>query len=86
MYAAKYADFKAVCDILQGVEHPNSSLDAEERSRLPVKPVDLCAINIYGNSPTGSGGVKYTLLCFDVLSKYIKLYPTETRHKRTCLN
>lgn len=86
MYAVKYADFKAVCDICQGVKHPNSSLDAEERARLPVKPVDLCTINIYGNLPTGRGGVKYILLCFAVLWKYIKLYPSETRRKRTCLN
>jgi len=73
MNAVKYADFKAVRDVCQGVKHPNSSLEAEEPTRLPAKPVDLCTINIYGNLPTGRGGVKYTLLCFDVLSKCIKL-------------
>jgi len=57
MYAVKDADFKAFYDIRQGAKHPNRSLDTEERSRLRVKPVDLCAINIYSNLPTFRSGV-----------------------------
>jgi hypothetical protein len=64
-------DGQPIIKICECVKHLNRSLDREERSRLPV---DLCTINIYVNLPTGRCGVKYTLLCFDVLPKYIKLY------------
>jgi hypothetical protein len=82
----KVRKFTASCDICQRVKHPNRSVDTEERSHLPMKPGDLCAIDIYGSLPTGRGGVRYILVCFHVFSKYIKLYSLKTATTKSCFN
>jgi hypothetical protein len=76
----------ATCDICQRVKHPNRSTETEERSHLPEQPADLCAIDIYGSLPAGRGGVKYILVCFDVFSKHIKLYPIKAAITKSCLS
>jgi hypothetical protein len=72
----------ASCDICQRVKHPNRSLDIKERSHVPNKPRELCSIDLYGPLPTGRGGVKYTLVCYEVFSKYEKLYALKTATTR----
>jgi transposase InsO family protein len=43
-------------------------------------------LDIYGSIPTGPGGVKYLLVCFEVFSKNVTLYPLKTATTRSCLN
>ena len=76
----------ASCDICQRVKHPNRSLDIQERSHVPDKPGELCSIDLYGPLPTGRGGVRYILVCFEVFSKYVKLYPLKAATTKSCLN
>jgi len=75
----------ASCDICQSVKHPNRSLDIQERSHVPSKPGELCSIALYVPLPTGRG-VRYILVCFEVFSKYVKLYPLKTATTKSCLN
>jgi hypothetical protein len=75
----------ASCDICQRVKHPNQSRDIPERNHIPRKPGELCAVDLYGPLPTGRG-VKYILVCLEVFSKYVKLYPLKTVTMRSCLN
>ena len=64
----------------------NRSYDIESRSHLPKKPGDLCALDFYGQVPVGRGGVWYILVCLDVFSKHIKLYPLRAAPTKACLN
>jgi len=70
----------------QRVKHPTRSLDTEERSHMPNKPGELCSIDLYETFRTGRGGVRYILVCFEVFSKYVKLYPLKTATTKSCLN
>jgi hypothetical protein len=82
----KVRKFIASCDICQRVKHPNRSIDIEERSHLPKEPGDLCSIDFYGPVPIGKGAVRHILVCFDVFSKYVKLYPLRTATTKSSLN
>jgi transposase InsO family protein len=73
------------CDICQRVRHSNWSLEIQERSRVSSKPAEFCAIDLYGPLPTGRG-VRYILVCFEVFTKYVKLYPIKTATTKSCLN
>ena len=76
----------ALCDLCQRCKHPNRSYTVEERHHLPEKPGDVCAIDVYGSLPTARGGVRYILVCHDVFSRYIKLYPLRSAMTKACLN
>jgi translation initiation factor 2 beta subunit (eIF-2beta)/eIF-5 len=82
----KVRKFDASCDTCQRVKYPNRSLDIEERSHIPKQPGELCSIYFYGPLPTGTGGVKYILVCMDVFSKYVKLYPLKAATTKSSLN
>jgi hypothetical protein len=82
----KVQKFVASCDTCQRVKHPNRALDIEERSHLPEGPGELCSIDFYGLLPTGRGGVRYILVCFDVFSKYVKLYPLKAATTKSSLH
>ena len=82
----KVRKFIANCDLCQRCKHPNRSFTIEERPHLPEKPGDVCAIDIYGSLPTSRGGVRYILVCHDVFSRYIKLYPLKSATTQVCLN
>jgi hypothetical protein len=82
----KVRKFVACCDTCQKVKHPNRAYDTEERSHLPSEPGELCAIDLYGSLPTSRGGVRYLLVCLDVFSKYVKLYPLRSATTKSCLN
>ena len=79
----KLRKFIAYCDVCQRCKHPNRSFTVEERHHLPEKPGDVCAI---GSLPTSRGGVRYILVCHDVFSRYIKLYPLKSATTKACLN
>jgi transposase InsO family protein len=73
------------CDVCQRVKHPNRSYEIESRSHLPKGPGELMALDLYGPLPTGRGGVKYILVCLDVFSKHVKLYPLKSATTKSCL-
>jgi transposase InsO family protein len=82
----KLRKFIACCDTCQRVKFPNRAIIVEERSHLPTKPGSLCAIDLFGCLPKSRSGVKYILVCYDVFSKYVKLYPLKAATTRACLN
>jgi len=81
----KLRKFIAHCDLCQWCKHPNRSFTVEERHHLPERPGDVCAIDVYGTLPTSRGGVRYILVCHDVFSRYIKLYPLRSATTKACL-
>jgi hypothetical protein len=85
IYAIKYADLKAVCDMSKRKALKQVAW-YKERSRLPVKPVDMCTIDSYGSLPAGRGGVKYTLfvsMYFQSILNYTPLQPATVQLVRT---
>jgi hypothetical protein len=82
----KVRKFISCCDICQRVKHPNRSYEIEARSHLPSEPGELLSIDLYGPLPTGRGGVSYILVCLDVFTKHVKLYPLRTATTKSCLN
>jgi transposase InsO family protein len=65
------------------IEYVHHSLG---HSGVPSKPGEFCAIDLYGSLPTSMGGVRYLLVCLDVFSKYVKLYPLKSATTKSCLN
>jgi transposase InsO family protein len=53
---------------------------------MPANTGDLCAVDIFGPLPVGRGGVRYILVCLEVFSKFVKLYPLRAATTRTCLS
>jgi len=43
-------------------------------------------LDLYGGLPTSRSGVKYILVCYDVFSKHVKLYPLKAATTTACLN
>ena len=82
----KIRKFIACCDLCQRAKHPTQSYTIEEKHHLPTKPGDLCAVDLYGSLPTSRAGVKYILVCYDVFSKHVKLYPLRAATTKACLN
>jgi ribonuclease HI len=82
----KIRKFIACCNLCQRAKHPTQSYTIQERHHLPTKPGDLCAIDLYGSLPTSRAGVKYILVCYDVFSKHVKLYPLRAATTKACLN
>lgn len=78
--------FVASRDMCQRVKHLNRSSDIKGRNHVPSKPGELCSINLCGPLPTGRGGDRYILVCFEVVSKYVKLYSLKTATTRSCLH
>ncbi|PNF28365.1 hypothetical protein B7P43_G17307 [Cryptotermes secundus] len=76
----------AHCDICQRVKHPNRAYEIESRSHLPTKPGELVTLDLYGPLPIGRGGCKYLLVCLEVFTRHVALYPLKTATTRSCLN
>jgi hypothetical protein len=81
----KIRKFVAHCDICQRVKHPNRAYEIEKLSHLPRKPGELMTLDLYGPLPMGRGGVKYLLVCLEVFSRHVTLYPLRTATTRSCL-
>jgi transposase InsO family protein len=78
--------FIAYCDICQRVKHPNRAYEMEILSRLPKEPNELLPLDSYGPLPTGRGGARYLLVCFDIFSKHARLYLLKSATTKSCLN
>jgi transposase InsO family protein len=82
----KMRKYVAHCDVCQRAKHPNRAYEIERISHLPTKPGDLVTLDLYGPLPTGRGGLKYLLVCLDVFSKHVTLYPLKAATTKSCLN
>jgi hypothetical protein len=82
----KLRKFIACCDECQKTKHPNRTYESELLSHLPKSPSELVALHFYGPLPIGRGGVKYLLVCLEVFSKHVTLYPLKSATTRSCLN
>jgi transposase InsO family protein len=78
--------FTAYCDICQRVKHPNRAYELEILSHLPKEPNEFLSLDLYGPLPTGRGGARYLLVCLDVFSKHVRLYPLKSATTKSCLN
>ena len=67
--------FITCCKLCPRAKHPTQSYTIKEKPHLLTKPGDLCGTDLYGGLPTSRSGVKYILVCYDVFSKHVKLYP-----------
>jgi hypothetical protein len=68
------------------VKHPNKAYEVANISHLPSKPGELVTIDLYGPLPTGRGGVKHLLVCLEVFSKHVTLYPLKSATTKSCIN
>ena len=82
----KIRKFIACCELCQRAKHPTQSYTIEEKHHLPTKPGDLCAIDLYVSLPTSRAGVKYILVCYDIFSKHVMLYPLTAATTTALLN
>jgi transposase InsO family protein len=82
----KIRKFIACCDLCQREKHPTQSYTTEEKHHLPNRPGDLYATDLYGSLPKPRAEVKYILMCFDVFSKHVNLYPLKAATTKACLN
>ena len=82
----KIHKFIACCDLCQRAKHPTQSYTTEEKHHVPKKQGDLCALDLYGSLRTSRAGVKYILVCYDVFSQQVKLYPLRAATMKARLN
>jgi hypothetical protein len=68
------------------VKYPYKTADIQERSHMPTKPGELCAIDLYGPLPAGRGAVRYIFVCYDVFAMYGKLYAMKNATTKSCIN
>jgi hypothetical protein len=78
--------FIASCDVYQRVKHPNRSFTIEEMHHFPRGLGDVCAVDIYGSLPVSKRNVQYVFVCYDVFSKFVKLYALKSATTKACLN
>ncbi|PNF14204.1 hypothetical protein B7P43_G12568 [Cryptotermes secundus] len=81
----KLRKYIAGCDICQRTKHPNRAINTEQLAHLPREPGELVAIDLFGPLPTGRGGVKYLLVCLEVFTKHVSLYPLKAATTKSCL-
>ena len=82
----KIRKFIGRCDTCQRVKYPNKSYTTKERSHLPAKQGDLCALDLFGALPVARGGIRYILVCYGVFFEHVKLYALKAATTRSCLN
>jgi hypothetical protein len=73
------------CEVCQKVKHPNQRYEAEIRSHLPTKAGELVSVDLFGPLPSGRFGNKYILVCLDIFTKHVKLYPLKSATAQACL-
>jgi len=69
-FGKKLWRFIASCDVCQRVKHLTTSYTIEEKHGFPTRP----------------GYVQYIFACYDVFSKYIKLFTLKSATTKVCLN
>jgi len=82
----KVRSFISRCDTCQRVKYPNKSYTTQDRSYLPARPGELCALDPFGALTVARGGVRYIFVCYDVLSMHVKLYALKAATTRSYLN
>jgi hypothetical protein len=82
----KLRRFRANCDVCKRVKHPNRSFTIEEKHHFPTRPGDICTVDIYGSLPVYKGNVRYIFVCYDVFSKFTKLFALKSASTKACLN
>jgi hypothetical protein len=82
----KVRKYVSQCDTCQRVKHPNRAYEIGSSSHLPAAPGELVTIDLYGPLPAGRGGVKNVLVCLEVFTKHVKLYPLKAATTRSCLS
>jgi hypothetical protein len=75
----------ASCEVCQVVKFPNWKYHVENRPHLPERKGQLISVDFYGPAPQGRAGVRYLLVCLDVFTKFIKLYPLKAATTKICL-
>jgi hypothetical protein len=78
--------YVAYFDIHHCAKHPNRAYVIERKSHLPTKPAELRNLDFYGPHLTGYGGVGYLLICPDVFSKRVQMYPLISVKTLSCLS
>jgi transposase InsO family protein len=81
----KIRKYVSSCDTCQRVKHPNWAANIEPLSHILKKPGELTAVDFYGPLPTGRGSFRYILVCLEVFTKYVALYPLKAATTRSSL-
>jgi hypothetical protein len=81
----KIRKYVASCDTCQRVKYPIWAANIEHLPHLPEKPGELTAVDFCGQLPIGRGVVRYILICFQVFTKYVALYPLRAATTRSSL-
>lgn len=74
------------CDLCQKSKHPNHALHGSLEPILATHAGELVAIDLYGPLPQSRGGVCYILVCLDVFTKFVALYPLKRATTISILN
>jgi hypothetical protein len=82
----KLRKFIAACDLCQRTKHMNRVHGVKEKHHLPKSPGELGVADLYGSLPTSRGNIRYIFVCYEVFSKYVKLYPLKSATTKACLN
>jgi hypothetical protein len=82
----KRRKFIAPCDLYQRTKHMDRAYGVTEKHHLPKSPIELCAVDLYGSLPTSRENIRYNFVCYDVFSKYVKLYPLKSATSKACLD
>lgn len=67
------------------VEHPTRRFETECRRHIPRAVADICAVDIYGQLPSGHGDIHYIFVCVYLFMKIFKLCALRTATTKTCL-
>jgi hypothetical protein len=73
-------------EICQKVKHPNCGYRTDVSSHMISRPGELYAVGLFGPLTFRRDGVRYILLCFEVFSRFIKLYPLPSATTKSWLN
>lgn len=74
------------CDTCQRAKHNNVAYEYATSSVLREYPRELVSIDLHGPVVKSQYGYQYLLVCFDVYSKYVRIYPLKQATSRACLN
>ncbi|PNF43992.1 hypothetical protein B7P43_G18368, partial [Cryptotermes secundus] len=81
----KLRKYIASCENCQEVKHPNRAIKVDPLTHLPNQPGELTSMDLFGPFPTGRGNAKYLLVCLEVFTKFVTLYPLRAATTKGCL-
>ena len=74
------------CDVCQRVKYHQITGDAPLQAIIPEKPNELLSIDFLGPLANAAMGFKHILVCIDVFSKYVTLYPLKRATTEATIN